>query len=206
MSKTSTLFTQYFTLLKEQGEDPNATTPPMEGGDINATAPQEDPNAAPIPQPEDNPITSNEEDILISKIVDGALFSPSVDQEKELKNLRLLVRANAHRNITDQMIQRVCQIIGSPINPYQSNQLPPKEGETLPLTQEKKEILLANLLDAALYKPSHAEANTLNKFKEVMETGKFENSNEEVLTSVLNFIKPATDDDDLRQTMDQLDK
>lgn len=205
MKKTEQLFQKYQRMLNEQGEAPEQADPNSE-----QQPPPEDPNAAPVdpnasgeaPE-EQTPITSNEEDMLITKIIDAALFSPSPEDEKELQNLRLLIQAKAHKNIVDQMIVRVCQIIGSPIIPDNKQ---PKEGEVLPLTNEKKEMLLSNLIDAAIYKPSNPEANTIMKLREVMETGRFENANEEVLGSVLNFIRPSTDEGDLRQSISQLDK
>jgi hypothetical protein len=206
MKKTDNLFAKYYRMLREQGEDPsqvdpNASPQPDVSGDPNAA---QDASTAPTEPPvSETPITSNEEDMLITKIINAALFSPSAEELKELENLRLIIQANAHKNIADQMILRICQIIGSPIIPDNKQ---PKEGEVLPLTNEKKEMLLLNLLDAAIYHPSNPEANTLMKLKEVMDTGKFENSNEEVLSSVLNFIKPSTDEGELRHSMDNLDK
>jgi hypothetical protein len=181
-SRTTLLFDRYFKLLNEQDE----------------------PVVTDDQQPENpNPVTSEEEDLLISKIIDAALYTPSKDDITELENLRLITQANAHRNIVDELIHRIAQIIDSP---KMFKPKIPKEGEVLPLTDDKKEMLMKNMLDAALYLPDHNESNTLTKLKEVMDSGRYSNANEEVLGSVLNYIRPSLESGDLRQTIAQLDK
>lgn len=76
--------------------------------------------------------------------------------------------------------------------------------EEMPMTSEGENQYISDLIDAALYEPTSEDARLLNNLQSVMKMKKFTNAREEILPTVLNIIRPSTDENDLRGDLDQL--
>lgn len=64
--------------------------------------------------------------------------------------------------------------------------------ETMPMSSQGEDEYISNLIDAALFKPSSADANTLLNLQSIMDMKKYTNAREEVLPTVLSIINPST--------------
>jgi len=80
----------------------------------------------------------------------------------------------------------------------------PVEDETMPLTSEGEDRYISDMVDAALYEPSPEEARTLVNLQNVMSMKRYENAREEVLPTVLSFIRPESDNNDLKQSLNNI--
>lgn len=76
--------------------------------------------------------------------------------------------------------------------------------EEIPLTSQGEDEYIANLIDAALYKPSAEDAKTLLNLQNVMQMKRYENSREEVLPLVLSLISPETQNGDLKNNLNSI--
>ena len=198
--KTLKLLNRYNRLIREQGED----APPMDQeAPVDGSMGADEGADATMPPTEDSgPVTSNAENQEIEKILDAALFKPSDQQKKQLSDIQLLIKSNAHKNIVRPIMFKVAEIIGSPFKPLTEKD---PEGEIAPLMPEKENAFVSNFVNAALYEPSAEEENTLIKLKEVMELGRFTNAREEILTPLLSYINSSNTASDLVKQINDLD-
>jgi hypothetical protein len=80
----------------------------------------------------------------------------------------------------------------------------PQEQETAPMTSEGENEYIANLIDAALFKPTAEEAKTLMNLQNVMQLKRYTNAREEVLPMVLSIISPETQSNSLKQNLSDI--
>ena len=99
-SKTLKMIEDYEKLLREQGEEQQV--------DPNAQAGQESP---PVPTEDVMPLTSQDEDQYISNIVDAALFAPSPEEAKTLRNLQSVMQMKRYKNSREEILPMVLSII-----------------------------------------------------------------------------------------------
>jgi hypothetical protein len=77
--------------------------------------------------------------------------------------------------------------------------------ETMPLSSEGENRYIEDLIDAALYEPTSDDARMLTNLQSVMKMKRYKNAREEILPSILNIIRPATDESDIRSDLDRID-
>ena len=80
----------------------------------------------------------------------------------------------------------------------------PDVEDEMPMTSEGENEYISNLIDASLYEPSPEDATTLNDLRSMMDLKKFTNAREEILPTVLNIIRPSTEDGDIRNMLDDI--
>lgn len=76
--------------------------------------------------------------------------------------------------------------------------------EEIPMTSEGEEEYISNLIDAALFEPSPTDAKTLTDLQSIVKMKKYNNAREEILPVILNIIRPATDSNSIRQSLDNV--
>lgn len=86
-----------------------------------------------------------------------------------------------------------------------TNVVEPTPEETVPMTSEGENAYIENLIDAALFSPSSEDAKTLTDLQSQMQMKKFTNARDEILPTILNIIKPRTEEKDIRGSLDQVD-
>jgi hypothetical protein len=77
--------------------------------------------------------------------------------------------------------------------------------EEMPMTSEGENQYISDLIDAALYEPTSEDARLLTNLQSVMKMKKFTNAREEILPTILNVIRPATEENDIRDDLNQID-
>ena len=80
----------------------------------------------------------------------------------------------------------------------------PEPQEEMPLTSEGEEQYIQDLIDAALYEPSSEDAKTLTDLQGIMSMKKFTNAREEILPIILKIIRPATEDNSIRNQLNNV--
>jgi hypothetical protein len=77
-------------------------------------------------------------------------------------------------------------------------------GEEVPMTSEGEDEYIANLIDAALFEPSPEDAKTLTDLQGIVKMKKYNNAREEILPILLNIIRPSTESNNIRQSLDKV--
>jgi len=80
----------------------------------------------------------------------------------------------------------------------------PVDDEMMPLSSEGENQYIADLIDAAMYEPTSDDARLLQNLQSVMKMKRFKNAREEILPTILNIIRPATDESDIRDGLDDI--
>lgn len=76
--------------------------------------------------------------------------------------------------------------------------------EEIPMTSEGEDEYISNLIDAALFEPSPEDAKTLTDLQGIVKMKKYNNAREEILPVVLNIIRPSTESNNIRQSLDKV--
>jgi hypothetical protein len=80
----------------------------------------------------------------------------------------------------------------------------PEPPEDMPMTSEGENQYISDLIDAALFSPSAEDSKTLQNLQSVMKLKRFTNAREEVLPTILNIIRPETDANNVRTSLDKI--
>jgi hypothetical protein len=80
----------------------------------------------------------------------------------------------------------------------------PVEDEMMPLSSEGENQYIADLIDAAMYEPTSDDARVLQNLQSVMKMKRFKNAREEILPTILNIIRPSTEESDIRDGLDDI--
>jgi hypothetical protein len=80
----------------------------------------------------------------------------------------------------------------------------PVEDETMPLTSEGEDRYISDMIDAALFEPSAEDARILQNFQSVMKMKRYKNAREEILPTLLNIIRPKTEENDIRSQLNNV--
>lgn len=76
--------------------------------------------------------------------------------------------------------------------------------EEMPMTSEGEDRYIADMIDAALYSPTPEDSQILTNLQSVMKMKRFKNAREEVLPTVLGIIRPESDGNDLRDSLNNV--
>lgn len=76
--------------------------------------------------------------------------------------------------------------------------------EEVPMTSEGEERYISDLIDAALYEPNAEDAQILIDLQSVMKMKKYQNARDEVLPIILNIIRPSTEGNDIRDSLNNV--
>lgn len=77
--------------------------------------------------------------------------------------------------------------------------------EVAPLTSEGELFYIENLVDAALFVPSEEDSMVLQELQTALKLKNFENARSEFLPTIINIIKPSTEQTDIRKDLNEVD-
>jgi hypothetical protein len=202
-SKTFSLMKRYMTFL-EQGESPPVEDPSA-APDPNAAPPEgaEAPPEEPVEE-EPSPETTVAENQYVSDVIAASLFKPSPEQMNQLYELQNVMSQKQYSNARQDILPLILPMIRGSGQRIPVSQNPPNPENTMPLTPEGEDQYISDLIDAAIFKPSSEDANTLLNLQSVMKLQRYTNSREEVLPTVLSIIGSSTQAGDLKTQINDL--
>ncbi|MDW0322304.1 MAG: hypothetical protein QN632_02435 [Nitrososphaeraceae archaeon] len=201
-SKTFSLMKRYMTFL-EQGESPPVEDPSA-APDPNAAPPEGSEAPPEEPEEEPSPETTVAENQYVSDVIAASLFKPSPEQMNQLYELQNVMSQKQYSNARQDILPLILPMIRGSGQRIPVSQNPPNPENTMPLTPEGEDQYISDLIDAAIFKPSSEDANTLLNLQSVMKLQRYTNSREEVLPTVLSIIGSSTQAGDLKTQINDL--